>query len=183
MPKQHNALFLDEFSQTDTLNPTQVQSPADAHVASTWTELKGTREKDPKNKRENSVSNGLICVVSGETCKTAYSKQHVCLHVCVCGIYNILHMASVREGELSSPMEKNRLFVDVCWLRLCITMFPCLMTHSNKTPPMRLPFDLAFHQWLNGQWVGLPAEKCCNQTCHEYKQTQTHWFKSQTWMR
>lgn len=50
--RQLHALLSDEPGQTDTLNLTQVQSSAEAHVASTWTELDRIKEKDPEEQKE-----------------------------------------------------------------------------------------------------------------------------------
>lgn len=52
VPRQLHALLSDEPSQTDTLNLTQVQSSAEAHVASTWTESDRMKEKDPKEQKK-----------------------------------------------------------------------------------------------------------------------------------
>lgn len=93
MPQQCYALLSDDSSQTDTLNPTQVQSYATCGI-----NLTRIKEKDSKNK-ETTVSNVL----------TSVFPSYVCAHV---SIYtdNIIHISLVGVGSLSNPTENNMFF-------------------------------------------------------------------------
>lgn len=85
MPQQRRALCWDRASQPDTLNPTQVQSSASAHVASTWTALR--RRKTPKEQKEFTerepwvINSCVLCLRETDW------KPHVCTNftsMCLC---------------------------------------------------------------------------------------------------
>lgn len=91
--------------QSDTLNPTQVQSSANAHVASTWTELKRIKEKRLKEQKKWAMYWCVLCL--WELARLLIFTSLVCMHMCIC-YGNMIHISLVGVGELSSP-AKNKI--------------------------------------------------------------------------
>lgn len=129
MPQQRRALFSDESSQTDTLNPTQVQSSASAHVASTWTDLKRIKRTKPKEQKKlTRLWVTYWCVLClWELAWLLIFTSHVCMYVCIC-YGNIIHIS-------------NSLLISDCWLRFSIAPHSLQWLTQLQSDPPPTPWD------------------------------------------